>query len=223
MKLTIQNIESFYNYRTIGDQFKLVTSVLSINRHFIEIKANTSSIKEAAYTVMPEIKVDEVPVNLAHLNLKRLRIAGALCRLKHFIKSTNINAVLNEELFLIFALPSEDAVVEVNMPQSQVRNTINIKPYFCRDLYSMTKTKPSCTECQVVCSYTIENILSFQNSMKKRDIEEELKRHSHPKSRLLKVTENGVDKYVQRSVMQASRELADHYKNGHGKVEPSFI
>ena len=59
--------------------------------------------------------------------------------------------------------------------------------------------------------------------MKKRDIEEELKRHSHPKSRVLKVTENGVDKYVQRSVMQASRELADHYKHCHGKVEPNFI
>ena len=36
-KLTIMNIESFYNYRTVEDNFKCVTSILSNRDTFMPI------------------------------------------------------------------------------------------------------------------------------------------------------------------------------------------
>lgn len=36
--ITIQNIESYFNYRTIGPDFKLVTSILSKYERFLDVQ-----------------------------------------------------------------------------------------------------------------------------------------------------------------------------------------
>lgn len=61
-QVTIKNIESFYNYRTIDDDFKLVTSILSNNNELLELEPRqvmTSKVKNI-YEVLPENKLKDI-------------------------------------------------------------------------------------------------------------------------------------------------------------------
>ena len=58
--LTIQNIESYYNYRTIENDFKLVSSVLSNENNFIELRIkNIGSVQNRIYEMTPEVNLTQ--------------------------------------------------------------------------------------------------------------------------------------------------------------------
>jgi hypothetical protein len=42
----ISNLESFYNYRTIGEDFKIVSSVLSLNENYVEVQMKSDEQKD---------------------------------------------------------------------------------------------------------------------------------------------------------------------------------
>ena len=81
--LTIQNIESFYNYRTIENDFKLVTSVLSNESGVITLVIkNQKEIANRKYQVIPEIVIKDQFVNFSHLHGKKYRINSAFQKIK---------------------------------------------------------------------------------------------------------------------------------------------
>jgi hypothetical protein len=74
-RLQYKKIESFYNYRTIENDFKLVTSVLSNESGVITLVIkNQKEIANRKYQVIPEIVIKEQFVNFSHLNGKKYRI-----------------------------------------------------------------------------------------------------------------------------------------------------
>ncbi len=42
----ISNLESFYNYRTIGEDFKIVSSVLSLNENYVDVQMKSDEQKD---------------------------------------------------------------------------------------------------------------------------------------------------------------------------------
>jgi hypothetical protein len=208
--LTIQNIESFYNYRTIGNNFQLVTSVLSGENEFIELKLrlNTDSlISHKDYIVIPENKLIETDVNIMNLKIKQTRINSALMKIRNNLEKNNLNT--ENEFFSYFSKVANE---------SNVINLIKIKPPFCN--LKKTAKKSICNNCEEICSLTMEMILHPTKPVSQSDINEELMIHHHPSSRIIKEN-NGKNR--SRTTKEAAEELASHYIYAHNKKRPEFI
>jgi hypothetical protein len=214
--LTIQNVQSFYNYRSVKNQnneFILVSSILSSENHFIEIE-QTNEKKKDTYEVIPEERIQDEPTNLLNLYLKKHRINCALNKIKEKISndptsSHTINQNIN--FYNYFSLEVDDNSNEViDNVQRTMQNT-------CRPLPGSLK-KPACINCKVTCNFSMENILHKIKGIAQNDILNELKLHGHPMSRIVK--EGNTTR--QRVTHEAARELADHYIYAHNKKEPVF-
>ena len=73
--LKIRNVESFYNYRTIGEQMKLVTSGLSGGSDFCElIHSNLNSSFNNEYVVGDEKIIKQDEITFQNLYLKKCRL-----------------------------------------------------------------------------------------------------------------------------------------------------
>jgi hypothetical protein len=139
---------------------------------------------------------------------KKQRINAGLLQ----IKANNLENLDGlENLFDYFAL---------NVQQGEENIIVRDKPAYCRDITQKTQKKPACVDCESVCSFTIEDILSKTNGIGQNDIYAELSAHFHPRSRLILIA-NGASR--QRSTQEAARELADHYIYSHNLTEPSII
>jgi len=193
--LVINNLESFYNYRTVGANFKLYSSILSNENNLIEIKVkNKNSTSNLIGEIIPEVVLSDNPVNFLNLHLKKHRIKSAMAKIK--------------------ALQSSEA---------NFQNEINLvnnenPPQFCRKFPGSAK-KPACIQCTSICSFSIESILHPTKSVSQTDIIAELELHHHPKSR--KIKNNQIER--QRLTCEAARELADHYIYVHKMKEPIFL
>ena len=207
--LTIQNIESFYNYRTIDDDFKLVTSVLSSENSFITLTIKNQNTNYQNFQVIPEEVYEQEPVNLSHLHGKKNRICSALTKIKNAK-----NMQTETPFYNFFSLNSSF--------QNETINNEKVLPFNCRDLpHSLSKSKKiACKNCKQLCSYKIEMILHPTKSISHDDILEELEIHGHPKSRKI-LDENGNKR--NRNKIEAARELADHFIFTHNQQEPEFL
>jgi hypothetical protein len=210
--LTIQNIESFYNYATIDNDYKLVTSVLSTENSFITLKIKSQKDLHQNFQVLAEEEYFDEPVSLHHLHNKKNRIRSALTKIKQ-LKSLTQESV--SPFYDYFSLTEQ-------VQQFAVQENDKSLPVFCRPPpgpRSKSK-KSSCDKCTQLCSYTIEMILHPTKSISHDDILEELEIHGHPTSRKYN-DENGIKR--NRSKLEAGRELADHLIYSHNQKEPYFL
>ncbi len=67
----------------------------------------------------------------------------------------------------------------------------------------------SCSKCEKNCAFRLSEINPNNSSLSQKQINEELKIHGHPKSRINKKTRRN------RSLLEAKKELENHYKNYH--------
>lgn len=202
--LTIQNVESFYNYQTIDSDFKLVTSVLSGDNHYLELRIrgnNEKTISNEKYVVIEEELLVEEDINLDYLKIKKSRINSALLKIRENLNSNEIDT--NNNFFDYFSLKA------INQSTNNEE-----KPKFCTE--NRTKTKRPCSECNEICSFPLEMILHPKNPIRQADILEELRIHKHPSSRIM---ENG----TARITSQAANELAEHYVYAHKMKMPNYI
>ena len=223
--LTIQNIESFYNYRTIDDDFKLASSVLSNENNFNELKIKgTGTVPNRIYAVTPQNNTAE-QANLApydsnsnylNLHLKMNRIKSALAKKKDKTPENDpSNSTTNNDFLNYFCLSSASNDNKIN---NNIVSPQRICPNFCRPP-QFTPKKPACSKCEEIRSFTMESLLHPTKSLSQSDILDELQNHFHPRSRLITI-----DNIThQRSTQEAARELADHYIFAHNKIEPIFL
>ena len=110
--MTIQNIESYYNYRTIENDYKLVSSILSNENNFIEIWIkNNSSVQNRIYEIAPEIILIQNDFisnsNFSNLHLKKYRIKSALAKIKNKTAESSPSTSTNNNFFNYFSLSSD--------------------------------------------------------------------------------------------------------------------
>jgi hypothetical protein len=169
--LTINNKESFYNYKTIGDQFQLATSVLSELDLVKMIDKSKSDTRPNESIIVEELPLSDSSVHFNTILAKKQRMNAALLQIKRNITERN---VFNDNFFNFFSShiePEEENVV------------VRDKPLYCRDVLEITATKKPCIECESVCSYLMDDILDLKNGINQNDIIAELAAHHHPKSR----------------------------------------
>ena len=244
--LNIQHLESFYNYRTIGSKFTLATSILSNLNRLKNLDIIKEGMKENVYAISPEIICKKTSVNFSHIHLKKKRIKAALIEYKSnknkkksivsidfeasnasdsdnsifeipnnsksdlHINKNNNKSLTNEETNLL-------NFFTITLEPVEQDNSVKQKPIYCRGELETSNTKKSCMECDTVCAYTMEDILSENRGIGQKDIIKELINHHHPSSRRILHTNK------LRDTKQAARELADHYIYRHNYKEPQFL
>lgn len=205
--MQITYVDSFYNYRTEGETFKLVTSGLSSESAPITELKNTINknvkIDQKQYLVIEEQVFPEKEVNFTNLYLKK-------CRIQAFIKKANLSQNTNDNFLGYFCLS------QFSQGQDKEENT----PIYCRQT-DISNKKQKCLMCKSLCAFPIERILHPQYSISVDDINEELKSHYHPQSRDIYDTQ--LKKKRKRLRDEAARELADHYIFAHHHMEPNFF
>lgn len=213
--LTLNNIESYYNYRTIDG--RIVTSFLSNESTFIEITGRIGS-KTHNNEVKPEIAVIEVNTSLVNLHSKTRRLRVGLHKIKQAKETdlsdndNNINdnngaeANNNSSLYNFFSNESDINATVATAMEPTIPKTCFTRP---------SKKRPSCTNCTQPCTLLMKDILHPTKSLTQHDICNELAIHGHPKVR--KINNRN------RTVVEASYELANHYIYSHNKTKPKFL
>lgn len=202
--LTVANLESFYNYRTLGKKYELATSILSNSDYCKKMDIIKSEVKPNQYEVVRETPCESPNVHFMTLSLKKQRINAGLLSIKSnadFEISESFNKILN--VFTVAIEENEDGKVRQ-------------KPQFCRGLYEISKKKPPCVDCTAICAFSIEDILSSNRGLTQAIINAELEAHKHPKSRKMENSH-------MRNTREAARELADHYIYSHNMQEKEEI
>ena len=189
LTLTVLHLESYYNYRTVGINFQLVSSILSHHDAVKNIEIIKSGTKQNTYTV-----ADEIKCACLNTHSKKQRIVAAFKQLRN----ENKDKIINEEFLNLDLSPSE------------IDNTpVRIKPMFCREELDRTKKKNPCAECETLCAYSIEDLLDSNHGIGQADLKIELEKHHHPKTRKI---ENR-----QQTTHDAAKELANHYIFSHNQ------
>lgn len=226
----IQNIEGFYNYRTIGDCFKLMTSVLS----------NQSELRELGKSIKHEEKIEKkrkklrkdyqvsneansnagesMESSITYLKQKHTKIKTILNGIKQEIEAKNemeyVDKTVCDNLSTLTNKP-EEVPVRKSCVDSSVDDKSGKLAKYCR--YKRRETKDPCSNCNSLCSYTIPMLLERRN-LYQEDIFKELKAHNHPTCRIIEL-ENGGKR--QRITAEAIEELIDHYVHSHHFVRPA--
>ena len=201
--LTVLHLESYYNYRTIGDQFNLMTSILSKNEYLKPIEIKNEGKKLVAYIVADEIKCTKSDAHFAHIHGKKQIIYAALSQIKNCYKDKIIDFDFINQ-------------IELGLNLGDNKFSVRIKPNYCRDELDKTKKKLPCGNCDSICAYSMEDLLDSSHGIGLEDLKLELDRHHHPKTRKMPNGKN-------RSTQETARELADHYIFSHNHVEPEFL
>ena len=160
LTLKVLHLESYYNYRTVGKNFDLMTSILSNNNFCKIIEVKTQGKKTAAYVLADEIKCSKNEVHYAHIHSKKKRVFAALAQIKDTHKDKIIQTDFINHIKLGLELEGEENITSVR-----------VKPTNCRDELDKTKNKPSCVDCDVICAYTMEDLLDTQHGIGLEDLD----------------------------------------------------
>jgi hypothetical protein len=117
----------------------------------------------------------------------------------HFNTILSKNKELTHELEILDGLENLFDYFALNVQQGEENIIVRDKPAYCRDITQKTQKKPACVDCESVCSFTIEDILSKTNGIGQNDIYAEFSAHFHPRSRLILIA-NGASR--QRSTQE---------------------
>ena len=203
--LKVLHLESYYNYRTVGNTYELMTSVLSNNDFCKKIEIKNQGKKPVAYIVADEVKCTKSSVHYANIHNKKYRVYAALAQIKNDYK---------DEIVDIDFINSFQIGLDVEQSENDI--SLRVKPHYCRDEMDKTKKKLPCSECDSICSYTMDDLLDPQHGIGLDDLKLELLLHHHPKTRKM---ENGKN----RNTFETARELADHYIYSHNNIEPDLL
>lgn len=209
--IKIPQIQSYYNYRTLGPDYDVVTSVLSfeIENSFISTSiSNEGKMLENNYE--PELVREPLTgEKFDVIKRKKVRITSSISKIKDSRRI--INSVENKNIQDYY-----DLVIGNSEPVKNLNQNINAK--FCR-VINISKKKKICKDCIEICSYPIESLLSPkpEDRLTQEDILEELKIHHHPKTRIM--PETGLF----RSTEEGAIELAEHYIFSHNIEAPFFF
>ena len=177
---------------------------MSDENHFIELKLRINtvgSVSHEEYVVTEENILKDTDVNILNLKIKQTRINSALLKIKKNLEKNQINT--DTEFFRYFS--------ELYDLDSEPSNSICEEPQYCN--FKKTLKKNPCSDCDEICSLTLEMILHPTNPVSQSDIYEELMVHHHPSSRI--IVENGTKR--NRTTKEAAEELASHYMYIHKK------
>lgn len=205
--IAIKNVESYYNYQTKGDDFQILTTILSNQYQLMDIEFAKEYENSGQSSFVGEEPVVALPINVTNAFMKKYRINSAVNKIKSANEAANINT--NTNLYQYFSVDCSKDMAENDVNNN---NNLVVVPNTCRD--QATRTKPSCVNCAALCTFTLKSILHPRNPIGQVDILEELTNHNHPKSRLINKK--------QRNTAQAARELADHYIFAHNRKEPKL-
>jgi hypothetical protein len=212
-QLTITNIESYYNYRTIDEDFKLVTSVLSLQSSFMQMKvvAQPGFLSQYSVRVEEEKQTIDESIPLSNIHFKKLRISSALFKIKNTI---NANDNLNSSLLDYFSMNPGEIV-----PDYQIIDL----PLNCRSVNRKKNThnnkKKPCSSCVSECSLSLQSLKHSRYAPTFEMIKDELETHGHSRTRIIK-TADGKAKQQQKEA--AIRELVEHYKFALRLIEPDI-
>ncbi len=205
LTLEITHLESYYNFRTVKDDFKLVSSGLSIEEKLTLITAiiNKTKNQDPKFIIGDETVFQPIITDFENL----------------YVKKNGIQALIGEMMYadIINKLPISKIKSYFGRDMKPIipNNNITIKPNHCREKYQ-SALKPACNACKLTCRHSIEINLDPVKGLSKEDVLLELKHHFHPKTRIL-------DSVKQRDLSESKRELADHYIYAHNYSEPVFI
>lgn len=209
-------LESFYNYRTVGERFDLMTSVVSNQAQLLNVELRDKK-KEVKQTrdASDEVNMVEYNVNsnASNLILKHMRINAAFQRIKEKLQVDTNNQIVHGEPLFDYLMNEPDKT-RVNNNENNGSSVVEQKAKYCR--YQQKGSKQACSKCESICKYTIETILDPRKTIGQVEILKELHDHHHPTGRLIK---NG-DKIRQRTTAEAAEELVDHYVHFHEKIRP---
>jgi hypothetical protein len=213
----IANLESLYNYRTVGEEFKIVSSVLSMNESYVDVQMKSDEQNDEIVNFQKETTIPD-SVSLVQYNTirsKMTRIKTAFSKSKAFenrtctidfsnlFSSNHSQQISQEEI----ETSSQDEYDKDNGVEST--NAEISKPIYCRDDSDKTLKKPSCKSCNSQCNLEVNDLKTELNFISRATIEEELANHAHPKSRKIAG--------VWRTTAQAKIELLEHYCHSHHK------
>lgn len=222
--LKVINVESFYNYRTVGERFELFTSILSNNDNLIPMNIKTHGTKTNAYVVIPEKRAPPIDTGTNNIHAKKIRINGC------FAQINQLNNRAGNPLINNFTLKRNQLIERVEEAEENDRNRqAEYFEYFSnsaeipRELVPRaipdhhpencrtrrTAKKLACIDCPVqVCSFSADALVNLSGD----SLQAELKAHGHPSTKQI----NG----RARNKEETLRELLDHYIAYHNQNEP---
>ena len=202
--LKISNVENYYNFQSLGNIFKLVTSLLSNSNNLIDLARITKieagkttdsySIRIENPIVAEKMKLHEIVTNQRRMRAGFVQVANQIDR-PHTIDQTRYNDFFGHE----------DQMEEEHVARQGVR------PDSC-----FSSVKKRCDECCAPCTVEIEGLLDRIKPTGQKVINEELHRHGHPKSRMMP---NG----QLRITYEGAQELLNHYVFAHKKKLPIIL
>ena len=148
LTLKVLHLESYCHYRTVGENFDLMTSILSNNQYCKKIEIKTQGTKPTVYVVTDEIKCTKSDVHYVHIHGKKKRVYAALAQ----IKNENRDKIVDGDLI---------NQIELGLDLEEEQHEINtrIRPLNCRDELDKTKKKPVYGDCDSICALTMEDLL----------------------------------------------------------------
>jgi hypothetical protein len=170
--LEINHVESYYNFRTVGNDLKLVTSGLSINTNLTDIVAFEKTKQTHKYVIRSEAVIEPIITNFENLYCKKSRIQAIIG--EGSFQNLNNQQLNNMQIY--FGRDMSPLTTSRSNPQKN--------PKYCRATFQ-SHSNPACSTCFKNCRYSIEMILDPIKGLSKEDILLELKNHNHPKTRIM--------------------------------------
>ena len=176
----IKNLKFYYNFYNQNEQ--IFSSVLSGKNLAVEVKFKDS------------FKIIETEIDSESLTENKIET------LKSSLKN------LKKKLSHIRGLTR---VQQKFMTNSQESNDMSENSYYDHEENSKTLCKISCCDCVVSCSFRLSELNNKNDLLTKEQIQQELKRHKHPQSRIDKITRKN------RTLEEGKKELYFHYIYNH--------
>jgi hypothetical protein len=240
--LVVTNLQSFYNYQTVGPKFELYSSILSNNDNLLKMKVKDQGSDILRYTVLPEKTVLPDVTETTNIHLKKHRINSAFTIILNcddeteVLKTRSENRLINSfQVNPTFKTTNDQQAERTladnatsyfdyfsneknNVIETFPRDLITDMPLTCRPLPGSI-AKPSCQNCYRICAFTMEALLYPKTEISTDDILIELSNHGHPTSKKIRVGQTERN----RSKEEALRELINHYISIHQQQEPVFF
>ena len=154
--VNISNLESLYNYRTVGEDFQIVSSVLSLNESYVEVQMKSEQQKDEIVNFKKEEPIPE-SISLVQYNTirsKMTRIKTAFSKSKAFENQTcgiDFSDLFSTEQSQQISQEIETSSQDLDEEENASIVTGESKPEYCRNESEKTMKKPSCKSCKSEC------------------------------------------------------------------------
>lgn len=191
-QLIIKDLRSRYNYFT-DDTFLLKTNLMSDQNCCETLKDVKIKHFFQRYDFQNKIdKIEPIIVKKKYLNKKMMKWRISQRRLTDSINNSQVSS--DNRYTQNFLTYSSDELIQSKSLDS-----------------TLTHCSNKCQECSAVCKYRLSDINQYNENLTHIEINDELKKHGHPKSRRTKIR----GRTVARTITEAKLELKKHYTTCH--------